>query len=222
MEQRERAKRAAMAALVGTVLEWYDFIIYGTAAAIVLNKVFFPSIDPLMGTLAVFATYAVGFLARPLGGLLLGYLGDRKGRKVVLIVTLFLMGGATTLIGCLPTYESIGIWAPIALVTLRLIQGFGAGGEYAGAVVLSVESAVNGKRGAAGAWAPMGFALATLMANGVFFFFLSIMSEKEFLAWGWRIPFLLGAACMLVAYLIRRHVAEPETFEKAQKQVQVQ
>ncbi len=132
MEQKERAKRAALAALVGTVLEWYDFIIYGTAAAIVLNKVFFPSIDPLMGTLAVFATYAVGFLARPLGGLLLGYLGDRKGRKVVLIVTLFLMGGATTLIGCLPTYESIGIWAPIALVTLRLIQGFGAGANMPG------------------------------------------------------------------------------------------
>jgi metabolite-proton symporter len=217
MTSSQQARKAGIAALVGTVLEWYDFIIYGTAAAIVLNKVFFPSTDPLLGTLAVFATYAVGFMARPLGGLLLGYLGDRVGRKIVLILTLFFMGGATTLVGCLPSYETIGIWAPILLVVLRLIQGFGAGGEYAGAVVLSVEHAQRGKRGAAGAWAPLGFAGATLLANAVFFFFLAILREDQFLAWGWRIPFLLGSVCLLVGYLIRRHIEEPPAFEKAVK-----
>lgn len=218
----KQARKAGIAALVGTVLEWYDFIIYGTAAAIVLNKVFFPSTDPLLGTLAIFATYAVGFLARPLGGLLLGHLGDRMGRKVVLILTLMFMGGATTLVGCLPSYESIGVWAPILLVVLRLIQGFGAGGEYAGAVVLSVEHAEKGSRGAAGAWAPLGFAAATLMANAVFFFFLSIMPEPQFQAWGWRIPFLLGSVCLLVGYLIRRHIEEPPAFEKAVEQAKTQ
>lgn len=212
---RYQTKQAGLAALIGTVLEWYDFLIYGAAAAMVLNKVFFPSIDPLMGTLAAFGTYAVGFLSRPLGGLILGHLGDRVGRKEVLILTLFLMGGATTAIGLLPTYDQIGIMAPIALVILRLIQGFGAGGEYAGAVVLSVEHAKQGKRGLAGSWAPMGFSAATLLANVVFFSCLSIMGEKVFVEWGWRIPFILGAVCVLVGYFIRRHIVEPPAFEKA-------
>lgn len=216
MSSIQQSRKTGIAAFIGTVLEWYDFIIYGTAAAIVLNKVFFPSEDPLLGTLAVFATYAVGFIARPLGGLILGHLGDRVGRKAVLVLTLILMGGATTLIGCLPTYASIGVWAPILLVLLRLVQGFGAGGEYAGAVVLSVEHAQKGKRGAAGAWAPLGFAVATLLANAVFFFFLSILSDEQFMAWGWRVPFLLGALCVLVGYLIRRNIEEPPAFEKAQ------
>lgn len=218
--EAQKSRKAGLAAFIGTVLEWYDFIIYGTAAAIVLNKVFFPNSDPLVGTLAAFATYAVGFLARPLGGLLLGYLGDKVGRKSVLVLTLFLMGGATTAIGLLPGYDSIGLWAPALLVLMRLIQGFGAGGEYAGAVVLSVEHAQKGKRGAAGAWAPLGFAAATLLANAVFFFFLNVLSEEQFMAWGWRVPFLLGAACMLVGYLIRRNIEEPPAFEKAQQAVQ--
>ncbi|OZI74859.1 MFS transporter [Bordetella genomosp. 12] len=217
----QKARKAGIAAFIGTVLEWYDFIIYGTAAAIVLNRVFFPNSDPTVGTLAAFATYAVGFLARPLGGLFLGYLGDKVGRKSVLVLTLFLMGGATTAIGLLPGYDTIGVWAPALLVLMRLIQGFGAGGEYAGAVVLSVEHAQKGKRGAAGAWAPLGFAAATLFANAVFFFFLTVLSEEQFMAWGWRIPFLLGAACMLVGYLIRRNIEEPPAFEKAQQAGQV-
>ncbi|MDR1309431.1 MAG: MHS family MFS transporter [Deltaproteobacteria bacterium] len=212
---RLRARRAGIAAFVGTVLEWYDFIIYGTAAAIVLNKVFFPSQDPFVGTLAIFASYAVGFMVRPLGGLVLGYLGDKVGRKITLILTLFLMGGATTLIGCLPTYESIGVAAPVLLVICRMIQGFGAGGEYAGAVVLSVESAERGKRGAAGAWPPLGFAMATLLANAVFFLFLAVLPNEDFMSWGWRIPFLLGSLCVLVGYLVRRHIEEPAIFEKA-------
>lgn len=219
---KSQSRKAGVAAFIGTVLEWYDFIIYGTAAALVLNKVFFPSVDPMMGTMAVFASYAVGFLARPLGGLILGYVGDKYGRKVTLVSTLFLMGGATTLIGCLPTYASIGVAAPVLLVLLRLIQGFGAGGEYAGAVVLSVEHAQKGKRGAAGAWAPLGFAVATLLANAVFFFFLAILSEEQFMAWGWRVPFLVGALCVLVGYLIRRNIEEPPTFEKAKEMAKTQ
>ena len=213
-----KARKAGIAALVGTVLEWYDFIIYGTAAAIVLNKIFFPASDPAVGTLAVFATYAVGFLARPLGGLFLGYLGDRRGRKVTLVLTLFLMGSATFLLGCLPSYAEIGLWAPILLVVLRLIQGFGAGGEYAGAVVLSVEHAQKGRRGAAGAWAPMGFAGATLLANAVFFSVMAAMSEEQFLSWGWRVPFLFGAVCVLVGYIIRRKIEEPPAYERAVEQ----
>ena len=210
-----QAKQAGIAALVGTVMEWYDFIIYGSAAAMVLNKVFFPNVDPLIGTLAAFGTYAVGFLSRPLGGLLLGYLGDKSGRKTVLILTLFLMGGSTVAIGLLPTYNSIGIFAPILLVLCRLVQGFGAGGEYAGAVVLSVEHAKKGKRGLAGAWAPMGFAGATLLANAVFFSSLSFMGEDVFTDWGWRIPFLFGGLCIIIGYMIRRHIVEPPAFEKA-------
>ncbi|MDI9977420.1 MFS transporter [Rhodococcus sp. IEGM 1307] len=208
-------RRAAIAALVGTVLEWYDFIVYGTAAAVVLNRLFFPSENPLVGTLAAFATYAVGFLARPIGGLILGRMGDRLGRKKVLVSTLLLMGGATTAIGLLPTYATIGIAAPILLVVLRLIQGFGAGGEYAGAVVLSVEHSVPDKRGLAGAWAPLGFSVATLLANAVFYLFL-LMPEEQFESWGWRVPFLLGAVCVVVGYIIRRRVEEPPAFEKMQ------
>ncbi|MFT3937725.1 MFS transporter [Rhodopseudomonas sp.] len=218
----QKSRRAAWAALIGTVLEWYDFIIYGTAAAVVLNKVFFPSTDPYVGTLAVFATYAVGFLARPLGGLYLGYLGDRYGRKRVLVLTLVIMGAATFLLGCLPSYAQIGIWAPILLVGLRLLQGFGAGGEYAGAVVLSVEHAQEGKRGAAGAWAPMGFALATLLANAVFFSVIASMPEDQFLQWGWRIPFLFGGVCVLVGYFIRRGVEEPPVYERAVEQAKTE
>ncbi|OZM79493.1 MFS transporter [Pseudonocardia sp. MH-G8] len=211
---QRQSKRASLAALVGTVLEWYDFIVYGTAAAIILNTLFFPSTDPLVGTLAAFATYAVGFLARPIGGLVLGRMGDRVGRKAVLVLTLVLMGAATTAIGLLPTYEQVGVLAPILLVVLRLVQGFGAGGEYAGAVVLSVEHADPRRRGLAGSAAPLGFAVATLLGNAVFFLFL-LLPPEQFASWGWRVPFLLGAVCMLVGYVIRRRVEEPPTFEKA-------
>lgn len=209
-----QSRRASLAALVGTVLEWYDFIVYGTAAAIILNTQFFPSHDPLMGTLAAFATYAVGFLARPLGGLVLGRLGDRVGRRSMLVLTLVLMGVSTTAIGVLPTYAQVGMLAPILLVLMRLVQGFGAGGEYAGAVVLSVEHAAPERRGLAGSAAPLGYAIATLLGNGVFSLFL-LLPPDQFAAWGWRVPFLLGSLCLLVGYLIRRRIEEPPTFEKA-------
>ncbi|MBB4686767.1 MFS transporter [Amycolatopsis jiangsuensis] len=207
-----QSRKASLAALVGTVLEWYDFIVYGTAAAIVLNTQFFPSDDPLIGTLAAFATYAVGFLARPVGGLVLGRLGDRVGRRKMLVLTLMLMGISTTAVGVLPTYEQVGVLAPVLLVVLRLVQGFGAGGEYAGAVVLSVEHARSDRRGLAGSAAPLGYAVATLLGNGVFYLFLLLPAE-EFAAWGWRLPFLLGALCLVVGYLIRRQVEEPQVFQ---------
>ncbi|MEV0109237.1 MFS transporter [Nocardia sp. NPDC050799] len=215
-ESRRRARKAGIAALVGTTLEWYDFLIYGTAAALILNKLFFPTISPVAGTLATFATYAVGFLARPLGGIVLGNLGDRLGRKTMLVLTLVLMGVATTLIGVLPTYDQIGAWAPALLILLRLVQGFGAGGEYAGAVVLSVEHGDQRRRGLAGAWAPAGFALATLLATGVFQLFL-LLPDDQFRQWGWRVPFLLGLVMLVIGYFIRSGVDETPAFEKAKQ-----
>ncbi|WP_308798166.1 MFS transporter [Agromyces silvae] len=215
--RRRQARKAGIAALVGTTLEWYDFLIYGTAAALVLNSQFFPDVDPLVGTIAAFATYAVGFLARPFGGIILGNMGDKVGRKKMLVFTIVLMGVATTLIGVLPTYAAIGIGAPILLVVLRLLQGFGAGGEYAGAVVLSVEHGDQKRRGLAGAWAPTGFALATLLSTGIFQLMTTILSKEDFEAWGWRVPFLLGALLLLVGYFIRRTIDETPAYEDAVK-----
>lgn len=209
-----QARKAGIAALVGTTLEWYDFLIYGTAAALVLNSQFFPNADPTVGTLAAFATYAVGFLARPLGGIVLGNMGDKLGRKKMLIFTIVLMGLATTLIGVLPNYGAIGVWAPLLLILLRLLQGFGAGGEYAGAVVLSVEHGDQKRRGLAGAWAPTGFALATLLSTGVYQL-ATLLPEDAFQSWGWRVPFLLGAVLLAVGYFIRRSIDETEAYENA-------
>jgi MFS family permease len=209
-----QARKAGIAALVGTTLEWYDFLIYGTAAALVLNSQFFPNADPTVGTLAAFATYAVGFLARPLGGIVLGNMGDKQGRKKMLIFTIVLMGVATTLIGVLPNYAAIGMWAPILLILLRLLQGFGAGGEYAGAVVLSVEHGDQKRRGLAGAWAPTGFALATLLSTGVYQL-ATLLPEDAFQSWGWRVPFLLGSVLLIVGYFIRRNIDETDAYENA-------
>lgn len=209
-----QARKAGIAALVGTTLEWYDFLIYGTAAALVLNSQFFPSVDPTIGTLAAFASYAVGFLARPLGGIVLGNMGDRLGRKRMLIFTIVLMGTATTLIGVLPNYDTIGVLAPVLLIVLRLLQGFGAGGEYAGAVVLSVEHGDQQRRGMAGAWAPTGFAIATLLSTGVFQL-ATMLPDDAFHSWGWRVPFLLGAVLLIVGYFIRRNIDETQAYENA-------
>jgi MFS family permease len=180
-----------MAAFVGTALEWYDFFIYGTAAALVFNKVFFPALSPVAGTLAAFAAFGVGFVARPLGGLLLGNLGDRLGRREILLLTLLLMGVATVGIGLLPGYQTIGIWAPLLLVLARLVQGFAAGAEYAGAVVISVENAPARRRGLFGSWACLGVAFSVLASTGVFAVF-NRLPHSDFLAWGWRMPFLLS------------------------------
>src|SRR6516165_3043044 len=166
---RTSLARVALASAVGSALEWYDFFIYGIAAALVFNQAFFPKCDPAVGTLAAFATFGVGFVARPFGGLFFGHFGDRLGRKPMLVVTLLLVGVGTFLIGLLPTYATAGVWAPAALVLLRLVQGFGAGAEYGGAVIMAVEYAPAGKRGLYGSFAPLGVTAGNLLAAGVFY-----------------------------------------------------
>jgi len=206
-------RRVMLASAVGSALEWYDFFIYGTAAALVFGDLFFPKLDQDAGTLAAFATFGVGFFARPFGGMVFGHLGDRLGRKPVLVITLMLVGVGTFLIGLLPTYESAGIWAPIMLVTLRLVQGFGAGAEYGGAVILAVEHAPPGKRGFFGSWAAIGVNFGLLLATGVFAL-VSALPKEDFLSWGWRIPFLLSIVLILVGFYIRSRVTETPVFSE--------
>lgn len=206
-----KLRRVMLASAVGSALEWYDFFIYGTAAALVFGELFFPKLDPMVGTLAAFATFGVGFVARPLGGVVFGHLGDRIGRKPVLVITLLLVGGGTFLIGFLPTYDQIGLWAPALLVLLRLVQGFGAGAEYGGAVLLAVEHAPPGKRGFYGSWAPIGVTVGNMAAVGVFAL-MTTMPKEDFLSWGWRVPFLLSIVLILFGFYIRAKVTETPVF----------
>jgi metabolite-proton symporter len=202
-----------MASAVGSALEWYDFFIYGTAAALVFGDLFFPKLDPTVGTLAAFATFGVGFFARPFGGMVFGHLGDRLGRKPVLVITLLLVGIGTFLIGLLPTYETAGIWAPAMLVALRLVQGFGAGAEYGGAVILAVEHAPPGKRGFFGSWAAIGVNFGLLLATAVFAL-VTLLPREDFLSWGWRIPFLLSIVLIVFGFYIRARVSETPVFSE--------
>lgn len=206
-------RRVLAASAVGSALEWYDFFIYGTAAALVFGELFFPKADPTVGTLLAFASFGVGFIARPFGGLVFGHLGDRIGRKPVLVITLMMVGAGTFLIGLVPTYDSIGIWAPILLVVLRLVQGFGAGAEYGGAVIMAVEHAPPGKRGLFGSFAPLGVTIGLLLANGVFALFAALPKE-DFMSWGWRVPFLLSIVLILVGFYIRYRVSETPVFSE--------
>lgn len=206
-------RRVILASAVGSALEWYDFFIYGMAAALVFGDLFFPESDPAVGTLLAFATFGVGFFARPFGGLVFGRLGDRIGRKPVLVITLMLVGGGTFLIGLLPTYATAGVWAPILLVLLRLIQGFGAGAEYGGAVIMAVEHAPPGKRGLFGSWAPIGVTVGNLLAAAVFAV-VSSLPRDEFLDWGWRLPFLLSIVLIAFGFYIRAKVAETPVFSE--------
>ncbi len=203
------------ASFIGTAIEWYDFFLYGTAAALVFNKLFFPTVDPLTGTMAAFATYAVGFIARPLGGIVFGHYGDRIGRKSMLILTLMLVGVSTFAIGLLPTYESIGIAAPLLLVLLRFVQGFGVGGEWAGAVLMVVEHGSGGKRGYYASWVQAGSPVGLLLATVVFQAVSQSMDEQQFLSWGWRVPFLFGIVLTGVGYFIRLKVIESPLFQDA-------
>ncbi len=210
-------RRVVIASFMGTMIEWYDFFLYGTAAALVFNKLFFPELDPATGSIAALGTFALGFFARPVGGVFFAHFGDRVGRKSVLITTLMLMGVATFLIGVLPTYETAGIWAPILLVSLRLIQGFGVGGEWGGAVLMAVEHGHKGKRGFYGSWVQAGVPVGLLLATGVFSL-CTLMPEESFLAWGWRIPFLLGIVLLAVGMFIRLQITESPLFAKMSKQ----
>jgi MFS transporter, MHS family, shikimate and dehydroshikimate transport protein len=203
----------ALASLVGTTIEWYDFFLYGTAAALVLNRLFFPTFDPLMGTLASLATYSVGFVARPVGGIVIGHYGDRIGRKSMLVLTLVIMGVATFLIGLLPTYETLGPMAAVLLVILRIAQGFGVGGEWGGAVLMAIEHAPPGKRGYYGSWPQIGVPAGLLLANLVFSLFAG-MDEEAFFSWGWRVPFLISIVLVFIGLVIRLRILETPTFTK--------
>lgn len=211
---RNSVRRVVLASFVGTTIEWYDFFLYGTAAALVFNQVFFPGSDPQIGTIKAFATYAVGFFARPVGGVVFAHYGDRLGRKSMLVITLMLMGVATFLIGLLPSHASIGIWAPVLLVTLRFIQGFGVGGEWGGAVLMAVEHGHGGRRGLHASWVQAGVPVGLLLANGVFAGMDRLLSDEDFLAWGWRIPFLLGILLLGIGLFIRVKILESPVFER--------
>ncbi|HWM37943.1 MAG TPA: MFS transporter [Streptomyces sp.] len=213
-------RRTVGASVVGTVAEYYDFFIYGTASALAFNKVFFPEVDPTVGTLAAFSTYAVGFFARPLGGLVWGHVGDRVGRKKALVYTLLLTGLGTFVVGLLPTYDQIGIWAAVVLVLVRLIQGFGVGGEQGGAVLLTAEASPPGRRGFYASFVQLGSPAAYLIPTGLFAVLTTSLSEEAFLAWGWRIPFLLSALVVIVGLFVRLRVEESATFlaEKEKRQ----
>ncbi|MFJ3659773.1 MFS transporter [Streptomyces sp. NPDC090119] len=211
---RARQRRTAAASVVGSILEWYDFFLFGACAAIVFNKIFFPSISPFAATLASFATFGLGFAVRPVGGLLLAHLGDRIGRRPVLILTVVLMGAGTLAIGLLPTYHQIGIWAPVLLVLCRMMQGFGVGAELGGAYVMSTEAAQEHKRGLYGSLPGAGEFIGVVIASGAIAA-VSTLPEDDFLSWGWRIPFLASALVVVIALLIRNAAPETEQFEAA-------
>jgi len=202
--------------LIGTTIEWYDFFLYGAAAALVFNKVFFPTADPLTGTLLAFLTYAVGFAARPLGGVVFGHFGDRLGRKRLLVLSLLLMGVATFAIGLLPTYAAIGVAAPILLTALRLVQGFALGGEWGGAVLIVSEHGDSRRRGFWASWPQAGAPGGNLLATAVLAILAAVQSDEAFLSWGWRIPFLLSGLLVVIGLWIRVSIAESPVFLAAQ------
>ena len=213
--KRRELRRVVASSMIGTTIEWYDFFLYGSAAALVFNRLFFPEYDPLTGTLLAFATYALGFVARPVGGIVFGHFGDRIGRKRLLMLSLVLMGVATVLIGLLPTYAQIGIWAPVALILLRLVQGFAVGGEWGGAVLMAAEHGDARRRGFWASWPQAGVAAGSLLSAGVLALMAGVQSEADFLAWGWRVPFLLSAVLLVVGWYIRNRVSESPMFEAA-------
>jgi MFS family permease len=207
--------------ILGTTVEWYDFFLYGIAAGLVFDKLFFPSADPVVGTLLAFATFAIGFVARPVGGLVFGHIGDRVGRKKTLVATMIIMGLATFLIGVVPSYETIGIAAPIVLVLLRLAQGAAIGGEWGGAVLMAVEYAPRGMRGLYGSLPQIGLALGLMLGTGVFAVLNSMMSSEAFLALGWRIAFMLSLILVAVGLFVRLKVMETPAFRVLEKTEEV-
>ncbi|WP_158607922.1 MFS transporter [Nocardia panacis] len=208
-------RTVAWASAIGSTIEWYDFFLYGTAAALVFDKQFFPALDPVVGTIAAFGTLAVGFGARILGGLIFGHFGDRIGRRTTLIVSLLVMGLATVGIGLLPNYDRIGVAAPLLLVLLRVVQGIGLGGEWGGAVVLTLEHAPDKRRGLWGSFPQLGTPAGLLLANGAFLACSTLLDRADYLAWGWRIPFLLSVVLIGIGLYLRVHVQEsPEFVER--------
>ena len=220
LKNKKSAHRlAGISSMVGTTIEWYDFFIYGAAAALIFNKLFFPNLDPLMGVMAAFATYAVGFIGRPLGGIVFGHFGDKVGRKSMLLLTLVLMGIPTVLIGLLPTYESIGYWATFFLVILRFIQGMAMGGEWGGAVLMAVEHAPEGGKGFWGSL-PQASAGGGLMLASIALGLVSLMPEQILFSWGWRLPFLASIVLLAIGWYIRVKVPESPDFEKIKEKAE--
>ncbi|HEY3681726.1 MAG TPA: MFS transporter [Streptosporangiaceae bacterium] len=209
--------RVALGSFAGALMEWYDFFVFGTASALVLGKLFFPAGNPTLGTMSAFATFGVGFLARPLGGIVFGHLGDRAGRKTTLIITLSVVGTCTFAIGLLPTYASAGIWAPILLVLLRLGQGFGLGGEYGGAALMTVEHAPAHRRGLWGSVPQAASSTGIMLATGIFAL-ITRLPDAQLYSWGWRIPFLISAVLLVVGLFIRMKVRETPEFERLRDQ----
>jgi MHS family shikimate/dehydroshikimate transporter-like MFS transporter len=220
IENTNEIKRIVVSSVIGTAVEWYDFLIYGTASALIFNKLYFPLSDPALSTIAAFGTYGVGFLARPVGAAIFGHFGDRAGRKAMLVMTITIMGLGTFFIGLLPTYGQIGIAAPVLLVLLRLVQGIGIGGEWGGAVLMVVENAPARKRGLLGSIVQVGYPIGNLAAIGMFAL-LSQLPESDFLSWAWRIPFLISIVLVAVGLYIRMHLQETPIFRevKARKEV---
>lgn len=207
-------QKVAFASFVGTAIEYYDFYVYATAAALVFPALFFPGFSPLAGTLAAFATFAVGFVARPLGGILFGHFGDRVGRKAMLVVSLLTVGISTFLVGLVPTYATVGVAAPVLLVALRFLQGVGFGGEWGGAVLMSAEHAPENRRGFFSSWVQMGAPVGFLLSSGAFLLMTLTLSEPQFASWGWRVPFLLSIALVVIGLYVRSRVAETPAFKR--------
>ncbi len=213
-----RARRAALGSFAGAVVDWYDFLLYGITAALVFNREFFPQISPAMGTLAAFATFGVGFLFRPLGGVIFGHFGDKLGRKRMLMLTVWMMGIATALIGILPSFAAIGWWAPVLLVTLRAVQGFAVGGEWGGAALLSVESAPARKKAFYSSGVQVGYGVGLLLSTGLVSLISTLTTDEQFLSWGWRIPFLFSIVLVLAALWVRKGMDESAEFEQQRQQ----
>ena len=210
--QEQRARKAALSSFIGAVVDWYDFLLYGIVAALLFKDLYFPNIDPRIGTLAALATFGVGFLFRPLGGMVFGHFGDRLGRKKMLVITVFLMGFATLGIGLLPTFESIGWWAPVLLVTLRAIQGFAVGGEWGGAALMAVENAPAGKKAFYSSGVQIGYGVGLVLATGSVSLMIALFGEQGFADWAWRIPFIASIFLLLAAVWIRRDQEESSEF----------
>lgn len=218
---RRQTLAAVIGSTVGTTIEWYDFFLYGTAAALIFPRAFFPAQTPFLGEILSFSTFSVGFLSRPLGGVIFGRLGDRQGRKVALVATLLLMGASTLAIGFLPDYHQMGVAAPLALVALRFLQGIGVGGEWGGAVLLALETGDPRRRGTLASWPQVGVPLGLLLSTGAMALCQIALPPADFLAWGWRIPFLASALLILVGLLIRSLVTESPAFLKLKTSQQI-
>lgn len=210
---QSRARRAAWGSFVGAVVDWYDFLLYGIVAALVFNTEFFPQVSPTMGTLAAFGTFGVGFLFRPLGGMVFGHFGDKLGRKRMLMITVWMMGISTALIGLLPSFNSVGWWAPVMLVVLRAVQGFAVGGEWGGAALLAVESAPKKKKAFYSSGVQIGFGVGLLLATGSVSLVSKFTSNEDFITWGWRLPFLFSLVLVAIAWWIRNRMDESQEFE---------